>query len=255
LLFAGCSLAAQTGPPLKRAHSHNDYEHHRPLLDALNQGFASVEADIHLKAGEILVGHDPEDLRPARTLETLYLRPLKERMGKNQRIFSDGPPLILLVDIKTDAAATYTALKLVLERYAAMLTRFEGDQIITNAVTVILSGNRPREQLLSEASRYAAFDGRLADLGKGLPISFMPLVSDNWNNHFTWKGQGTLAEAERTKLKGIVAQAHRENRALRFWATPDTQAAWQELAAAGVDLINTDDLEGLAAFLRKGVQR
>ena len=32
--------------PLERAHAHNDYEHARPLLDALSHGFTSVEADV-----------------------------------------------------------------------------------------------------------------------------------------------------------------------------------------------------------------
>jgi len=41
---------------------------------------------------------------------------------------------------------------------------------------------------------------------------------------------------------------------IRFWATPDIagkerDAVWTELLEAGVDLINTDDLTGLRAFL------
>lgn len=33
--------------PLDRAHAHNDYEHARPLIDALERGFGSVEADVY----------------------------------------------------------------------------------------------------------------------------------------------------------------------------------------------------------------
>src|SRR4051812_12734941 len=36
---------------LSRAHAHNDYEHEHPLLDALEAGFASVEADVWLVDG------------------------------------------------------------------------------------------------------------------------------------------------------------------------------------------------------------
>ena len=35
-------------PLLMNMHAHNDYTHHRPLFDALDHGFASVEADIRL---------------------------------------------------------------------------------------------------------------------------------------------------------------------------------------------------------------
>src|SRR5688572_1847327 len=65
--------------PLLQAHAHNDYEHARPLLDALDHGFCSVEADIWLTPEGLLVGHDRKDLQPGRTLEALYLEPLRER--------------------------------------------------------------------------------------------------------------------------------------------------------------------------------
>ncbi len=38
---------------LSQAHAHDDYEHDRPLLDALEHGFTSVEADIWLGSVDI----------------------------------------------------------------------------------------------------------------------------------------------------------------------------------------------------------
>ena len=37
--------------PLAQAHAHNDYEHTRPLHDALDHSFTSVEADVWLVDG------------------------------------------------------------------------------------------------------------------------------------------------------------------------------------------------------------
>ena len=50
-------------------------------------------------------------------------------------------------------------------------------------------------------------------------------------------------------------RAHANGYRVRFWATPDMpgparDAIWNELFAAGVDHINTDDLAALKAFLR-----
>src|SRR6516165_8545996 len=78
-------VAAEEKPPVARvtpvrqAHAHNDYEHKRPLLDALENGFCSVEADVFLVEGELLVGHTRGSLRAERTLEKLYLAPLRQR--------------------------------------------------------------------------------------------------------------------------------------------------------------------------------
>jgi hypothetical protein len=250
LLTSLAGLAAEAPQPLPQAHAHNDYLHPRPLRDALDHGFCSVEADIFLVDGKLLVAHERREVRPERTLEALYLDPLQERVRKNGgNVHAGGPPFTLLVDLKSDADATYAALKPVLARYSEMLARFEAGKTAPGAVTVILSGNRPRKLLEGEVSRYAAMDGRLEDLGAGAPPSLMPLVSSNWTMSFTWRGIGPFPAAEREKLKALVRKAHDAGYRLRFWATPDVPEAWRELRAAEVDLINTDNLPGLAAFL------
>ena len=238
--------------PLLRAHAHNDYGHARPLLDALEQGFCSVEADIFLESGKLLVGHDRKDLRSERTLDALYLAPLWSRVRANGgHVFPEPAPLTLLVDIKTDGERVYAALKDALKPYAPMLTRFAHNRIDRRAVTVILSGDRPRDILAHEPHRLAALDGRPDDLGKNLPVSLVPLISESWISLFKWWGSGPISRADREKLATLVAQTHAEGRTIRFWAAPDNLAGWSVLNAAGVDYLNTDRLAELAAFLRR----
>ncbi len=60
---------------------------------------------------------------------------------------------------------------------------------------------------------------------------------------------------QRDKLRRIVSDAHAAGQRVRFWASPDVpgperEAVWTELADAGADHINTDDLAGLENFLR-----
>ena len=243
----------QETKPLRQAHSHNDYLHQRPLHDALGQGFCSVEADIWLVDGKLLVAHDRNDVRPGRTLQALYLDPLSERVRKNGgKVFPGGPDFTLLVDVKSDATNTYQALRLVLQEYASMLTRFQPGLTESNAVTVIISGNRARALMAAETSRLAGYDGRLADLDAADSRHLIPLVSDNWTLHFKWRGkpeEGSLPDAERTRLKVMVSKAHTRGQRLRLWGTPDAPAMWKELRDAGVDLINTDKLPELRSFL------
>src|SRR4051812_42879322 len=159
ILLLGANPTA--GPrPLTRAHAHNDYEHARPLVDALDQGFCSVEADIHLVQGHLLVGHDPRGLRPDRTLQSLYLEPLKKRIAENGgRVYRDGPTVTLMIDVKSDAAQSYAALKEALQPYAPLLTVFREGRIEPGAITIVISGNRDRATMTGEAVRLAALDG------------------------------------------------------------------------------------------------
>jgi len=242
--------------PLARAHAHNDYEHARPLLDALDRGFCSVEADIYLVDGKLLVAHNRRDVKPERTLEALYLDPLLAKVKANGgRVYRNGPPFTLLVDIKANGEATYAELAKTLARYAEMLTVVRDGKLRAGAVTVVISGDRPREKVVADAVRYVGIDGRMSDLddkqSSNLSSDLMPLVSDSWYTHFKWRGKGKMPDDERQKLRAFVDKAHTKNLRVRFWATPETVKLWRELDAAGVDLINTDDLEGLARYLNK----
>ena len=253
LLFFSWSvwLSAASPEPLPNAHAHNDYEHTRALLDALEQGFCSVEADIHLIEGQLLVAHNREDLKPERSLQALYLDPLLERTRRNKgRVYPDGPEFTLLIDIKTEGAETYRALSKVLLGYEEMLTGMHTPGTFTRrAVSVIISGNRATDLIAADKPRWVGIDGRIDDLGTTISPELMPLISDRWNKHFEWTGEGPFPEAEKIKLKDLVEKAHQSGQRFRLWAIPDKEVAWRELHAAGVDLINTDDLAGLARFL------
>jgi hypothetical protein len=245
--------------PLSAAHAHNDYEHERPLLDALDHGFTSVEADVWLVGGELLVAHDLAQVQPDRTLESLYLEPLRRRIAANGGAVYPGwrESFQLLIDVKSEAETTYAAVDRALRDHAGMMTKFVRNKHISRGpVTAVISGNRTLATMQRQDIRYAGYDGRLTDLGSGLSRAVMPLVSDNWTRNFTWQGEGQMPADERRKLHRIVDEAHDAGYRVRFWATPDQpgparEALWSELLEAGVDHINTDDLGGLQAFLEQ----
>ncbi|MFG3138805.1 phosphatidylinositol-specific phospholipase C/glycerophosphodiester phosphodiesterase family protein [Streptomyces sp. NPDC048211] len=247
------------GPrPLRHAHAHNDYLHPRPLHDALAQGFTSVEADIFLVDGELLVAHEATDLDPARTLSALYLDPLLARVRAHHgTVFhGDRTPVQLLIDIKTDGEAAYAELDRQLRRHRQMLTSYSHGRVRQGAVTAVISGDRAaRAPMEAQHTRYAFYDGRLDDLGTAATSSFIPLISSSWTGTFSWLGEGPIPPAEREAVRAITAAAHGAGQRVRFWATPDVpgperEAVWSELLAAGVDHLNSDDLAGLARFLR-----
>ncbi len=240
----------QQPTPLVKAHAHNDYLHERPLLDALDNGFCSVEADVFLVDGELLVAHTAAELSPERTLRGLYLDPLRERITRlNSSVFGDGQQLTLLIDLKSNGEATYQALDQLLQEYREILAYSENGVKHPGPVSVIISGDRPVETVAADTTRYVGIDGRLSDLDSDASVELLPLISDNWRLHFRWQGVGEIPDSELGKLKQLVEQIHHRKRRVRFWATPDTQAAWRVLHEAGVDLINTDDLNGLRDFL------
>ena len=100
-----------------------------------------------------------------------------------------------------------------------------------------------------ESIRYAGVDRDLTDLNSDAPADLIPWISSNWAMSFSWRGTGSMPEAEKLRLQTIVSKAHAHGRQVRFWGSPDQPDFWREIRADGVDLINTDDLEGAQKFL------
>ncbi len=250
-LCAG-GVAAVAAEPLPQAHAHNDYLHSRPLMDAIDHGFTSVEADVFLVNGDLLVAHTRAELDASKTFRKLYLEPLRHRVqaGDGRVYPGSDQPFRLLIDIKSDAESTYAELDRQLAKEADLFTVVRDGKLQRKALEAVVSGNRPLEMMRSQSIRYAGVDGRLGDLDSKSPIHLMPLISDRWGSHFRWDGEGEIEPKELAKLERIVERAHTSGRRIRFWATPETPHAWALLRDAGVDHINTDDLQGLERFLR-----
>ncbi|HQQ97672.1 MAG TPA: phosphatidylinositol-specific phospholipase C/glycerophosphodiester phosphodiesterase family protein [Cyclobacteriaceae bacterium] len=241
LLLVSHSVLAQVHP---NAHAHNDYEHTRPLFDALSNGFGSVEADVYLVHGTLLVSHNTPGPK-AKTLEQLYLRPLDSLIqanGGNVYANFEGP-FWLMIDCKT-STRTYEAIREAIRKYPALMSK--GDK---GPVRIFLSGNRPLELMVKDGYSGLGIDGRPEDVGKGYDSTLMPVISDHYSNWCSWKGKTPATENDLQKIRVLAARVHQEGKKLRLWAIPDREEAWKALMEAGVDLINTDHLKELNAYL------
>lgn len=239
------------------AHSHNDYEHERPLFDALDCNFKSIEADVYTVGDSHFVAHDSDQIKPGRTLRQLYLEPLKNQIIQNNgSVYGNGEEIILFIDIKDDALKTYQNLHRILTEYKSHLTSFENGKKKQGSLMVVVSGNRPFEFMQSQTIRYAGFDGRLENLDSGISADLMPVVSDNWAKYFSWNGTGKMPREEILNLKNYAEKAKKQGYLLRFWNTPNRtpeqrKAVWTELKIAEVGLIGVDELRELKEFLEQ----
>lgn len=251
---AGCAMNQpdELGPtPLPQAHAHNDYLHSHPLKTALANGFCSVEADVFAVDGKLLVAHDRDKVTSRRTLDRLYLEPLRSEAARHGgRVYHDGPSITLLIDFKNDWHEILPLLRRMLRRYEDLLTMYDDQGRHEGAVTVILSGHRPPAEVLAlEKVRYAAIDGTQSDIDRDDPPDLIPWISLEWKKVLAWRGDGVMPADQQAKLKKLVDRVHAKGRKLRLWGAPDNPAVWQALLGAGVDIINTDNLPGLRAFL------
>ena len=254
LFSALLPAAAQCGDSVAvryNAFSHNDYWRQRPLLDALDRGFNCVEADLWAIGGELYVAHERPEPNPAIAFRRLYLEPLVARVRAcGGKVYPGShSPFLLMVDFKEDGERLYALLKRAVEPYREYFCRVEQGRLVKGAILLFISGNRPMRSLPQESERVAFLDGKIGELGRGIPATLMPVVSDNYAAFFRWQGEGPMPADELERMRGIIDRVHAEGKLFRWWGAPDTAPVKQLFLREGVDLLGADDLDGLVRVL------
>ena len=250
LLFTGINMYAQT-EILPNAYAHNDYWHKRPLLDALADGFTYVEADVYLRNNKLIVAHILPCINKKKTLETLYLKPLLKYVQEHadKRTGISKCALTLMIDIKSDANKTYSALLPLLLKYRSILSGYENGEMKLRNVTIVITGHKPIGMINNENNRLAFMDEDLRKSPGDSTKDVYPIASCKYSNLVKWKGKGTISARDIQRLEYYVIEAHKNGSKVRLWASPEKKAVWGELLKCNVDLINTDRLKSLRKFL------
>ncbi len=225
--------------------SHNDYKNPIPFYGAYDRQAGYIEADVFLKDGKLLVAHEAAEQDPAKTLESLYLIPLNDKVISNKGfVYRDGSKsLALMIDLKTEGVSTLKALVDLVGKYPSLT------ECRTLAITV--SGNMPVPSSWSGYPHFIHFDGRPGNTYTDEQWKRITLVSSSLRDYTSWNGKGVIPQAEREHIVQVIKTAHDKKKPVRFWAMPDFTNAWIKLMDLGVDVLNTDHVEDLSEFLNQ----
>ena len=137
-------------------HSHNDYNRVAPFWEAYSQHCGSIEADVFLQDGEILVAHNREDVTADRSLRTMYIEPIVRLFRENGGRMWKGSDdrLQLMIDLKTAES---------LPGVVALVEEFPDVFSSENGVRVVISGDRPEPQDFDKWPKCIWFDGDFTD--------------------------------------------------------------------------------------------
>ncbi len=247
LLFFACVLTSFGGYAQTKAafavHSHNDYLQPVPFWDAFSAGCASIEVDVILKEGELMVAHEKESIHASRTFESLYLKPIQQ--GVDLGLIKEFN-FHLLVDIKTEAYSTLDLLVNQTQPYAAILYSPENP----TGLKLIISGGRPKAADYVKYPSWIFFDYQSKELTAELPWEKIGMVSLSFSRFSVWNGKGRIVESQRQQLQAFIDLVHSFDCPVRFWASPDGKTAWRAFQEMGIDYINTDRPAEATKYLR-----
>jgi len=229
-----------------RIHSHNDYAQKRPFWGAYEADADSIEADVFLVDGDLLVAHSRKGLKRENTLRRLYLEPLREVMRKNGgRARANGKPLQLVIDLKSGKSALDVLLTIIeQEGFRECFDIGKNPSAVKLSVGGGISGIK---DFLSypDFVFFSVPSSRKIDDCQYKRVSW---ISDYARIYTKWRS-GAMAECDKKKIRAAAARAHAKGVPYRLWGFPDHQEAWRLSRELGLDYINTDHPAAVAAFL------
>lgn len=240
-----CCGAVAAQPPVL-IHSHNDYAQRVPFYQAYAQQVSSIEADVFLHDGQLLVGHDVEDLRADMTFEALYVEPIVTLFARNGgRAFRDSDQTLqLMVELKSETDPTLRAVAALLGRWPEVFD----PEVNPAAVRVAVTGRVPAPESFDRYPRFLGFDGAWDADYTPEQLERIALISTNFRDFSQWNGKGTIIPAEKERLEQVIDRAHEQGKPVRFWNAPEGTTVYYTFYDMGIDYINTDKPEVCAAF-------
>lgn len=218
-------------------HSHNDYNRTVPFWEAYSQHCASIEADVFLQDGEILVAHNRKDVTAERSLRKMYIEPIVKTFRENGGRMWKGSDdrLQLVVDLKT--GESLPGVIALAEEYPDVFTT-------ENGVKIVITGDEPAPEDFGKWPAWLWFDGDFKD-GK---LNYTPeqlkriaMISTDFRKFArNWNGKGRMINSELEAVTKAIETAHEAGKPIRFWDAPEGTTAYFTLHKLGVDFFNTD---------------
>ncbi len=241
--------ARQDTPQPRRAmiHSHNDYAQKRPFWGAYEAGAHSIEADIYIVDGDLLVAHLNRELKPENTLRRLYLEPIRSVFKKNGgKARADGKPLQLVIDLKNGEAALLKLVEMIEKEGLRPCFDVKRNP---SAVRLVAGGAGIKD--MSSYPDYVFFSVKPGmRLPKNLYGSRIVQITQSGRMYTKWR-KGKMSEQDKAKIRAVIDAVHAKGCNFRLWGFPDHPEAWKLVHELGADYINTDHPADVAAFLRK----
>ncbi|HZY78254.1 MAG TPA: glycerophosphodiester phosphodiesterase [Cyclobacteriaceae bacterium] len=214
--------------------AHNDYVKPKPFYNAFALKASYIEADVFLRDNDLLVAHDRSELDPSRTLRNMYLDPLA---AKTDSLYG----LTLMIDLKTEGTPTLTSLVKILAQYPQLTS--------SKNLSITISGSYPPPTEWNKYPAYIRFDGRAGIQYTPEQLQRITLISTSYGSVSSWNGKGTIPSSDLSKLKKVIDEVHKNGKPVRFWGSPDEPNAWDAFIAAGIDVLNSDHINELSAYL------
>ena len=250
-------------------HSHNDYLRTHPLIDALEIGCISVEADVWQQddmKNDLRVGHTEDSLSDDRTLKGMYVQPIVQRLQAVNAarqssqalnvpwngifLANKSQTLVLLIDFKTGGDKTWSTLMAALDplRDGGWLSYWDIEKrhFQQGAITMVASGNSTLDDVMK--TRFSDRGIVRRDIFLDAPLANLYASNEYDTTNSFYASTNYAKSSKSVTVEDQIATANRLHLKSRYWNAPNGEgnpkvtALWKELLKDDVGIFNVDHL-------------
>ncbi len=242
LLFCPLFLWTQ-GVYLEKAISAEDHKRKAPLMEALSYQCAGVSIKVKVgKDGVVKCGNQ--------TFESLYLKPLEQRVAGNGGNVYEGrtEEFFLFVKADGDSMQVLQQMQSLCASYAGILSGLENGQRKRKAVRIVLSGDVPVRQIALSENRYFHVDEDLERPDGRWNGNQIATASLSFGKLYNWNGEGNMPNMQYMGIMGQVKNGHKAGRLVLLRQIPESLNALSILDGTGADFLEVEDLKLFSTY-------
>lgn len=227
-------------------HSQNDYNQSAPFYKAWSQKANSLDVNVFLHKGKLIVGNDCSKLDENETFEQFYLIPIQQMFKiNNGRLWKDSEnSMQIFVKFQSDPEASICVLDSLINIYRNCFD----SRINKFAAEIVITGNKPDKESFCNINDIFSFDGDIDILYDNNQLERIALFSDDFKKYSYWNGKGSLISADLEKINSTILKAHKSGKPIRFWNAPEGITAYYTFYNLGVDYFSTEHIEDCVSF-------
>ena len=231
--------------------SHN-FSNQSDLWESIGNGILNYQADVMYIYGKLYVTPLMPDSAKHKlpSLTEAYLYPLYNQFKKNSGEIIPGysGDIFLILNFTAQPTQIYKQLAMEMRPFSDMLTyKIDGTEH-QGKLRILIKDKAQLEKINNIKPSFLGLVGNLSDIDQNIDSNKMPLIEVDFSELTAWKGIGNIPFEDFTKIKGLVAKVHAQNKKITIANCPSYKTVAELIQTSKADFMTTSEATRVAGF-------
>jgi len=249
VLMVQLSFSQKNAKPIISSHN---FSNQSDLWESIGNGILNYQADVMYIYGKLYVTPLMPDSAKHKlpSLTEAYLYPLYNQFKKNSGEIIPGysGDIFLILNFTAQPTQIYKQLAMEMRPFSDMLTyKIDGTEH-QGKLRILIKDKAQLEKINNIKPSFLGLVGNLSDIDQNIDSNKMPLIEVDFSELTAWKGIGNIPFEDFTKIKGLVAKVHAQNKKITIANCPSYKTVAELIQTSKADFMTTSEATRVAGF-------